>query len=203
MPVWTAPRTWVTQETLTKALLDEQIRDNELYLRAAIILSNFSTTPQSPTAATRTYITGSKITVPATKLQIGTIFRWKFNITKTAAGIAESTFDIAVGTAGTTADTARVSFTKPAGTAVIDEGFIEIIAIVRGPLSASGIMVGEFMMVHNLAATGHATIPCVVINTVSAAFDVTVANLFVGICITSGAADAITIQQVTAEALNL
>jgi hypothetical protein len=172
-------------------------------VQSLIQLCNYSVTSQAITAATLTYITGSKITVPVGKLRIGTILRWKFNITKTAAGTAASTFEVYVGTNGTTADTSRLSFTKPAGTAVADEGFIEITAIVRGPLSASGIMVGEFVMAHNLAATGHAIIPNVIVNTVSGTFDVTVANLFVGICITSGAADAITIQQVIAEAVNL
>lgn len=165
-------------------------------------LLNYSTAQQAPGAAARTYITGSKITVPGEKLQVGTVLRWTFNIAKTAAGSASSTIDIAVGTAGTTADTARVSFTKPAGTAAADEGFVEVIAIVRS-IGASGVMTGEFWMVHNLAATGHATIPCVVVNTISAGFDMTVANLFVGLCITTGAADVITIEQVTAEAFNL
>jgi hypothetical protein len=165
-------------------------------------ISNFSTVAQSITAATRTYITGSQIAIPATKLQIGTMFRWKLNITKTAAGTAASTFDIAFGTVGTVTDTARVSFTKPAGTAVADEGFIEVMAIVRGPLSASGVVVGEFTLLHNLAATGHAVIPCVAVNIVSSAFDVTTPT-FAGVCITSGASDAITIQMVTAEGWNL
>jgi hypothetical protein len=166
-------------------------------------ISNFSTTSQAPAATTRTYITGSAIAIPSGKMQIGTCFRWTFNMTKTGAGTATSTIDIAVGTAGTTADTARVSFTKPAGTAVIDEAYCEIVAVCRGPLSASGIFSGEFFMVHNLQITGHAVIPCVVVNTISSAFDVTVANSIVGICITTGASDAITIQQVTAEAWNL
>ena len=30
---WTTPRTWVAGETATKAMLDEQIRDNEIYLK--------------------------------------------------------------------------------------------------------------------------------------------------------------------------
>ena len=166
-------------------------------------MQNFSTASQAPTATTRTYITGSKITVPKNKLQIGTIFRWRFSMTKTAAGTATSTIDIAVGTAGTTSDTARVSFTKPAGTAAADEAWCEVHCICRGPLSASGIFVGQFIMTHNLSATGHAVIPCVVVNTVSSGFDVTVADLFVGLCITTGASDAITIQMVTAEAVNL
>lgn len=166
-------------------------------------LNNYSTASQAPTAATRTYITGSKIIVPTSKLAIGTTFIWNFNMTKTGAGTAASTFDIAVGTNGTTGDTARVSFTKPAGTGVIDEAWVTITAIVRGPLSASGIMVGQFVMTHNLAATGHAVIPIVVVNTVSGTFDVTTASLNVGVCITSGASDAITIQMITAQAYNL
>lgn len=164
---------------------------------------NASSTSQAPAATTRTYLTGSNISFPKTGAQVGTCFRWTFNMTKTAAGVAASTIDIAFGTAGTTADTARVSFTKPAGTAVIDEGFCEIVAIVRGPISNSCIVTGEFWMVHNLAATGHAVIPCVAVSTQSAAFDITVSNLIAGVCITTGAADAITIQQVTAEAWNI
>ena len=40
-------------------------------------------------------------------------------------------------------------------------------------------------------------------NTVSAGFDMTIANLNVGLCLTSGAADAITIQTVLTEVFNL
>lgn len=166
-------------------------------------LSNSTSTAQTPAAATRTYITGSNIAVPAGKLQIGTMFRWIISLTKTAAGVAASTFDVAVGTAGTTADTARLSFTKPAGTAVADEGLVEIMVTCRGPLSAVGIFAGEFRMTHNLSATGHMVIPGACVSTISAGFDVTTANLIVGIAITTGAADAITIQVVQAEAINL
>jgi len=164
---------------------------------------NFSTASQAPAAATRTYLTGSQLRVPKNKLQIGTLLCWRFNVTKTAAGVAASTYDIAVGVAGTVADTARVSFTKPAGTAVIDEAWIEIQCTVRGPLSAVGVLVGTFRLMHNLSATGHAVIPCVVVTTISAGFDITVADLFVGVCVTSGAADALTIQQMQAQAINL
>ncbi len=165
--------------------------------------SNQSTAAQTPSASTRTYITGSQIALPAAgALQIGSKFRWRFNMTKTAAGTATSTIDIAFGTAGTTADTAQVSFTKPAGTAAVDEAYCEVECIIRGPLSASGVAVGEFTLIHNLSATGHAQIPCVVVNTVSSTFDVTAAS-YVGLCITTGASDAITIQQVNAEAWNV
>ena|ERR1700693_1007567 len=166
-------------------------------------ITNFSTASQAPAATTRTYITGSNLAVPSGKLQIGTHFFWRFNLTKTGAGVATSTLDICVGTAGTTADTARVSFTKPAGTGVIDEGIIEIGAVCRGPLSASGVFSGEMYMTHNLATTGHMAQQCFVANTISGAFDVTVASLIVGLCITSGASDAVTIQQIQSYAWNM
>lgn len=165
-------------------------------------VSNYSTASQAPAAATRTYITGSALAVPVNKLQVGTCFQWTFSVTKTGAGTAASTYDICVGTNGTTADTARVSFTKPAGTAVIDEGTIVINAIVRS-IGAAGVMVGQFSMTHNLSATGHAVIPSVNVNTVSAGFDMTVANLIVGVCVTSGASDALTFQLVQAKAWNI
>lgn len=163
---------------------------------------NFSTTSQAPAAASRTYITGSNIAFPAGALQVGTLLRWSFDVTKTGAGTAASTFDICFGTAGTTADTARVSFTKPAGTAVIDTGQVDIQCIVRGPVGASGVAVGHFRLTHNLASTGHAQIPVVDVTTVSSAFDITTPTN-IGICMTSGASDAITIQLCIAEAWNL
>ena len=41
---WTAPRTWVSGETVTAALMNAQIRDNELVLSAVPDLQIFSTT---------------------------------------------------------------------------------------------------------------------------------------------------------------
>ena len=169
----------------------------------SLSLTNFSTSAQAPTAATLTYLTGSALAIPSGKMQIGSMFRWKFNMTKTAAGVAASTIDIRIGTNGTTADTARLTFTKPAGTAVVDEAWCEVVMTVRGPLSASGIVVGTFNMTHNLQITGHAIIPCVVATVVSSAFDVTIASLIVGLTITTGAADAITIQHVQSEVINV
>lgn len=173
----------------TNIMQDEQLR---------LARVGFSTAAQVIPAATRTYIIGSSTPPLKAGLRAGHIFRWTFNMTKTAAGVAASTFDICVGTAGTTADTARVSFTKPAGSAAVDEAWVTITAIVRS-IGATGVLRGEFVMTHNLAATGHATIPCVCVGTTSAAFDMTTADLILGVCITSGAADAITIQQVIAE----
>jgi hypothetical protein len=161
-------------------------------------VKNASAAAQTPAAATRTYIAGSALKVPVGGLKVGDVLRWVFNMTKTAAGTATSTIDIAFGTAATTADTARVSFTKPAGTAVVDEGRVVVEAVVQS-VSATGVVVGIFNLTHNLAATGHAQIPSVNVATVSAGFDNDGEDLYVGLCITTGASDAITITFVSAE----
>jgi len=162
---------------------------------------NSSIGAQVVVAATRTYIAGSEIRIPASRRlgNAGVIFRWKFSMTKTAAGVATSTIDICVGTAGTTADTARVAFTKPAGTAAADEALVSVVGVLR----AADVIAGQMTLIHNLASTGHAQIPCVVVNTTSASFDMSGDGLVVGLCLTSGASDAITIEMVEAECTNL
>jgi len=168
---------------------------------------NASLSAQTPTAATLTQLAGSTIAVPNGKLRIGSIFRWKFDITKTGAGTATSAYHVRVGVNNTTADTAVLTFTKPLGTAVIDTGVIEIDAVCRGPLSASCIMAGIFNMRHNLVSTGHnttrATATPEISIVVSSGFDATVAGLFVSLSCTTGASDAITTQVMISEALNL
>ncbi len=151
----------------------------------------------TPAAATRTYLLG--VSVPVGGLKVGARIRFALNMTKTAAGTATSTFDLAFGTAGTTADTARLSFTKPAGTAAADDGMVVIEAVVKAVSATVGVVVGTFTLVHNLAATGHAQIPCVVVPITSGNFDNSSESLKIGLCLTTGAADAITITQVTAE----
>jgi hypothetical protein len=160
---------------------------------------NSSVATQTVGAASRTYLNGTALAVPSAGLRVGTTFKWVLNITKDANGSAASTFDIAFGTSGTTTDTARVSFTKPAGTAAADVGQVTITAVVRS-IGAAGVVVGNFQLTHNLAATGHAQIPCVVVNTISSGFDTTTAGMIVGLCLTSGAADNITVELATAEA---
>ncbi len=166
-------------------------------------LNNYSAADQTITAATTAYLDGSAITVPAGNLRVGTVFRWTITLSKTAAGTAANTFNVRIGTAGTTADTSRVSFALPVGTAAIDVGTIDVMVTIRGPLSASGIAQGQLRMTHNLSATGLSTLPGVAINAISAAFDVTASGLIVGLSCTTAAATVLTFQQVVAEALNL
>lgn len=165
---------------------------------AGAIVRNASATAQTPAAATRTQIAGSLLAVPQGGLKAGTVVKWRLNMTKTAAGTAASTFDISVGTNGTVADTARVSFTKPAGTAAADEADVEVMLIVKS-VSATGVLTGLFSMTHGLENTGHAVIPSVVVKTASAGFDNRGEGLYLALNLTSGAADAITIDYVDAE----
>ncbi|MBA3843512.1 MAG: hypothetical protein H0X39_13035 [Actinobacteria bacterium] len=167
-------------------------------------LANQSTADQAVTAATLTYLTGSLISVPAAKLRVGTIFIWRLSLSKTAAGIAARAFHVRVGTLGTTADAAVLTFTQTSlPTAVADDGYIEIVATVRGPLSASCIMQGQHRLMHNGNTAGLAAVPVHVLKATSAAFNATTASLKVGLTVTTGASEALTFQQVNGEAKNL
>jgi hypothetical protein len=165
---------------------------------AGLTVRNRSVAAQVLTAATLTYITGSQLKVPDGGLKAGSKIRFRFSMAKTAAGTATSTFAIVFGTAGDSTDTARVSFTKPAGTAAADEAFVTIEATVRS-VGAAGVVLGNFVLVHGLENTGHAVIPAVVLVTTSAGFDNDGSDLYVGLVATTGAADAITIHQIESE----
>lgn len=157
-----------------------------------------SVAQQAVPATTRTQVIGTRVRVPTGGITAGGRYRARFNMTKTAAGVATSTVDISVGTTGTTADTARLSFTKPAGTAAIDEGMVDITAVFR-TVSATGILVGEFELRHNGNTVGHAQVPVVTLYATSAAFDNTAEELYIATNLTTGAADAISIEVAEAE----
>lgn len=198
-PTPAAGQAVIAVNTTTKRL---QVVDADGFRRTMGFV-NFSAIAQVVAAsASRVYIAGSNIAIPAGALQIGTMFRWTLNMSKGSAGSTAMTYDIAFGTAGTTADTARVSMALPStGSAVADQGSVTITAIHRGPVGASGVVVGHLEMTHNLASTGLAGIPAVSVNTVSSAFDVTTPTN-IGLCFTTGDQE-ITFQIVTAEAYNV
>jgi hypothetical protein len=159
---------------------------------------NRSLAAQTLPAATATYIAGSALALPAAGLVVGSCFRWTFSLAKTAAGVAASTVSVRIGTAGTVADAAVLTFTKPVGTAVADEGKIVVEMVVRS-IGATGVVAGEFTMTHKFAATGHMTVPAFNQVVISAGFSTTAATQ-VGLAITTGAADVCDIQLCMAEA---
>jgi len=167
-------------------------------------LGNQSSATQAPAAATLTYLTGSDIDVPVGLLRVGTTFKWRLDLTKSAAGTAIRTFHVRLGTAGSTADAAIITFTGVlVPTAVVDQGFIDINVTIRGPISASCIARGSFALTHNLATTGLSTRAMELLGVTSGTFNATTANLVIGLSVTTGTAEVLTFQQVIAEAKNL
>jgi hypothetical protein len=152
--------------------------------------------------AADTYLVGSSIAIPQHLLQAGATFKWRFVFTKTAAGLATPIWSVRVGTLGTIADVARLVFTGPAQTAVIDTGIVEINAVLRN-IGAAGVLAGGLELVHNLATTGIATSQAPCLQTTSAGFDTTVANLIVGVSCNPGSAGVWTHQTVVAEMSNM
>lgn len=153
-------------------------------------------------SAADTYITGSALAVGGVS-GAGTVLRWCGTVTKTAAGTAAPIFNVRFGTAGTTADTARHTFTGVAQTAAIDTGFFEITVVVRS-VSATGTSHGTLRFEHFNTTTGLANKAQVqLIQNVSATYDNTSASLIAGLSINPGASGVWTVYQVTAEAFNL
>lgn len=151
--------------------------------------------------AADTYLAGSALAIPGHLLQAGAIFRWKLVMTKSGAGIAPPTWIIRVGTGGAVTDTARVTFTGPAQTGVIDTGWVDIVAVLRNT-GAAGVLAAGLMLGHNLATTGFANIANPTLQVTSAGFDTTLASLIVGLSVNPGASGVWTHQVVEAELVN-
>jgi hypothetical protein len=166
-------------------------------------INSVSVADQTVNAASTALITGSVINIPSTKLKIGSVIRWRLALSKTGAGSASRSLIVQLGTAGSAADADVITFAMPAGTAVADKGWLEVVVICRGPLSSAGILCGNLTLIHNLSATGLAAIPCVVMQQNSAGVDVTTASLKLSLVMTTGASEVITIQQVIADTINL
>jgi hypothetical protein len=162
---------------------------------------NQSVAAQGPGFAADTYLTGSSINVNAL-LKAGTRYRLVFHVSKTAAGVAAPVITVRFGTAGTTADTARLTFTLLAQTAVIDNGRIELDLTFRNP-GASCVVAGVLQIAHALATTGLQTRNPHVVQVTSAAFDTTPANSIIGVSVNGGASASWTVQLVQATLENL
>lgn len=121
---------------------------------------NASVAAASAAFAADTYLSGSSITIPvAGDWEVAEQYRCRFDMTKTAAGVAAFTVIVRMGTAGTTADTAILTLAFAAGTAAVDSGMIEVIVNFRTVGSGtSAVIAGTMTCAHHLAATGlHST----------------------------------------------
>jgi len=153
-----------------------------------------------------TYLTGSSITVPPQLVRAGSHFRWRFAMSKTGAGTATPIWVVRVGTAGTTSDTAALTFTGGAQTANADNGWAEIDVVVRTS-GGSGVIEGVYTLQHvsttNVQQTGLANQPSDVKQVTSGTITLTTANLIFGVSCNPGASGVWTFQHVTGEATNL
>ena len=170
------------------------------------LISNFSTANQTGFAAD-TYLAGSGITIPSGRPPAaGAIYRVKFDMVKTAAGTATPILIVRFGTAGTTSDTARLTFTFAVGTAAIDTGIVDLIVHFRTVGSGtSAVATGYCRLTHHLAATGLTTTGAagnaIILNT-SGGFDSTVANSIIGVSFNGGTSFAGTNTLVQSEFYN-
>lgn len=163
-------------------------KDDAGVVRTLAALMNASSANQTGFSSD-TYLTGSSIAIPQSGLKVGSIYRLRFDMAKTGAGTAAAAINIRFGTAGTTADTARLTFTFGAGTANADTGIIEVVAVVR-TAGASGVLAGMARATHHLAATGLVSTGASgtgIILATSSAFDMTVANSIIGASFNGGA----------------
>jgi hypothetical protein len=166
--------------------------------------NNASVANQGAGFATDTYLTGSDVSIPSGRLQAKSKYRLRFFMSKTGAGTATPIVSVRLGTAGTTADTARVTLTHTAQTAVIDTGVYDLEVLFRTVGSGtSAVIVAGGVLDHVLAATGLSVSNTSVVTGVSAGFDSTVAGLKIGVSLNAGASAAWTVQMVNAELFNL
>jgi hypothetical protein len=162
------------------------------------------TTPAAGFAADA-YVAGSNCLIPNGKLQAKTIYRFRCRVSKTGAGIATPILIVRIGTAGTVADNARITFTLSAGTAVIDEGVIEIWVTFQSVGGGTAAVIeGTCELRHRLPTTGLISAGANESKEVaSAGFDSTVANSIIGISLNAGSAALWTVSNVQARIDNL
>lgn len=169
---------------------------------AVLVPSIFNvSTADQVTSTSDVYLLNSNLLIGG-RIKVGTMFRWKIAMTKTAAGTANPIFIVRFGTAGTIADTVRNTLTTTvAGSAAVDTGIWEVYGVVRTH-SATGVVHAACGLSHALDSTGFVGGNGAAQQT-SATFDTTVAGLQVGLSYNGGSSAAHTVQQVQAEAMNL
>jgi hypothetical protein len=170
-------------------------------LQSTLVKSNTSPATVSGAYAADTYLVGSAIPVPTSAFVIGMRYVCQFDMVKTAAGTAAATVIVRIGTAGSTADAAILTFTWGAGTAAADTGMFYVTAHFR-LIGSAGVLVGTCECSHALAATGLISTGASgagQLSVVSSAFDTSAANTIIGVSFNGGASFSGTNSLVEAE----
>ncbi len=168
-----------------------------------LLITNASVAAQAG-FATDTYLAGSGLLLPTGLIRAGTNLYWDFDAVKTLAGVAAPTVIIRIGTAGAIGDTARVTFTFSAQTAVVDRAIFRIWANFRSVgAGTAAVVAGIASLHHQLAVTGFNTVQPAGLQTLavtSAGFDSTPAASYAGLSVNGGASAAWTVTVVQAQA---
>lgn len=156
-----------------------------------VVKSAVSTSQVAAGYATDTYLAGSGIAMPTGGFVVGARYSCVFDMVKTAAGTAQFTITLRIGTAGTTADASILSFAFAAGTAAVDTGLFEVFAHFRTVgATTTAVVVGTAICSHALAATGLISTGASGVGqltVVSSGFDSTVAGTTIGLSVNGGA----------------
>lgn len=199
-----------TQFTLWKATLGpgealeyiEGIGFFEAQSSVAPVPPTYATADQSLSAAATAYITGSSIAQGGKSLRVGSTFTWDLVAVKTGAGTTTgSTFDVRVGTAGTTGDASRVSISHGTPTAVADVAIYRARAVVRS-IGASGSVHFMAWFIHHLQTTGWDPLQARAVEA-TVTMDTTATNWIWGLSMTTQTADVKTVKQVQCGVENL
>lgn len=164
---------------------------------AAVSITNKSTSAQSASFSSDTYLAGSFVTFPSAPA-VGVTYILQFDMTKTAAGTAASVLTVRTGSAGTTADTSRCAFTFSSGTAATDTGVFTVVATFRTVGSGTSAVLQGRVSLDSQPTTGLSSLIHSVATT-SSGFDSTTAGLGIGASYNGGASFSGTVQLVTAE----
>jgi hypothetical protein len=160
------------------------------------VTTNKSTSSSGTGFAADTYLVGSS--VPLGSPVIGTTYILTFDMTKTAAGVAAPVLIIRSGSAGSTADTARCTFTFSAGTAATDTGVFTATCTFRVVGSGTSAILQGRCQLDSQPTTGISSLIHAAVST-SSGFDSTTANQIIGASFNGGTSFAGTSQLVTAE----
>jgi hypothetical protein len=155
----------------------------------SLLGSSTSNATVSAGFATDTYFSSSAIPVPTGGFVTEMRYVCTFDMVKTAAGTAAPIVVLRIGTAGSTADAAILTFTFAAGTAAADTGTFVVSAHFR-TAGTTAVMAGTCECRHALAATGLVSTGASgqgQIAVVSSAFDATLGNTFIGVSFNGGA----------------
>ena len=121
--------------------------------RHGLLSKNFSTASQSPATSTDVYLTNSGIQVPSFGMEAGQLYRWMFTATKTGTGTTAYVATLRLGSAQSTADTARATLTaNQVQTAAISHAQFYIEVLVRS-VSATGQLVAAINCASSVGTT--------------------------------------------------